>query len=68
VGIVKIAVGVAVGSFLIVLVFGLLTRRIPWRVSGCCCPADPSMDRRISAASDNSPEGPNHKPSPSRLS
>ena len=39
----EIALGVALSGFLIVLVFGLLTGRIPWRASGCCCPADPSM-------------------------
>ena len=52
----EIALGVALSGFLIVLVFGLLTGRIPWRASGCCCPADPSIDRRMStAAMDTSP-------------
>jgi len=50
VDLVEIAVGVALISFLSVLVFGLVTGRVPWRVSGCCCPADPAKDRRMTAA------------------
>jgi hypothetical protein len=50
VDLVEIAVGVALISFLSVLVFGLVTGRIPWRANGCCCPADPAQDRRMTAA------------------
>ena len=63
---VEIALGVALSVFLIALVFGLLTDKIPWRVSGCCCPADPSMDRRMSTPDINLSVPSNDEPSPSR--
>jgi hypothetical protein len=52
---VEIAVGVALFAFLGVLAFGLLTSRIPWRVSGCCCPADPAQDLRMRGAGTATP-------------
>ena len=29
------------------LAFGVITRRIPWRSDGCCCPSDPAKDARM---------------------
>jgi hypothetical protein len=45
--VVELVVALALGSFLVTLVFGLVTGRIPWRVNGCCCPADASKDLRM---------------------
>lgn len=39
--------GVLAGGVLAVLVFGLVTGRIPWRTRGCCCPVDPADDVRM---------------------
>ena len=48
--VVEVVVGVTLTAFLGTLVFGLLTGRIPWRVSGCCCPPDPSLDLRMAGS------------------
>lgn len=42
----QIVMGLAVGGFLAVLAYGLITGRIDWRQQGCC-PADPDHDARM---------------------
>lgn len=39
--------GLVVAAFLVTLIFGLVTGRIPWRQQACCCPADPADDARM---------------------
>lgn len=48
---VQLLVGLVVGGFLTVLVFGLVTGRIDWRQQGCC-DADPAKDARMNVPED----------------
>lgn len=48
---VQLLVGVVVGGFLAVLIFGLVTGRIDWRQQGCC-EADPAKDARMKVPED----------------
>jgi hypothetical protein len=47
--VVQVLVGLAVGGFLLTLLFALVTGRVAWRQTGCCA-ADPRDDARIAAA------------------